>query len=69
MAKAVQSRNSTQCHTHHQKMMEKYQSIEGIIAEFAYLLKYHKKSARKMTPPPIEPIAEPEENLIMVPLE
>lgn len=35
MAKAVQSRNATQCHTHHQKMMEKCQSIEGIIAEFS----------------------------------
>lgn len=43
MSRFVQSRNSTQCHTHHQKMMEKYTSIPGIIAEYSYLLRAPKK--------------------------
>ena len=32
MSRFVQSRNSTQCHTHHQKMIENYTSVPGIIA-------------------------------------
>lgn len=31
ISKAVHTRNSTQCHTHHQKMMVKYTTIESII--------------------------------------
>lgn len=31
IGKAVKTRTPTQCHTHHQKMMAKYGSIEAII--------------------------------------
>lgn len=48
-------------------MMEKYQSVEAIIAEFSYLLKPFKKVPKKIAAP-IETI-EPEENLLMIPLE
>jgi hypothetical protein len=43
MSKFIQTRNSTQCHTHHQKMIEKYGTIEGIIEEFSFLIKEGKK--------------------------
>jgi hypothetical protein len=43
MSRFVQSRNSTQCHTHHQKMIENYTSVPGIIAEYSYLLRTSKK--------------------------
>jgi hypothetical protein len=44
MSKKVKSRNSTQCHTHHQKMMAKYGSIEEIISHYEFLLESRKKS-------------------------
>lgn len=47
MSRAVQSRNSTQCHTHHQKMIAKYGSIEAVIAQFQYLVKGLKKPEEK----------------------
>jgi hypothetical protein len=31
MSKKVRTRNTTQCHSHHQKMLEKYGSIKNII--------------------------------------
>ena len=39
MSKFIQTRNSTQCHTHHQKMMEKFHSIEAIILELSSIFK------------------------------
>jgi hypothetical protein len=31
MSKKVKTRNAQQCHSHHQKMMKKYGSLDGII--------------------------------------
>ena len=31
MSKFIESRNSVQCHSHHQKMVKKYGSIQNII--------------------------------------
>jgi len=45
MSKFIQTRNSTQCHTHHQKMMEKFHSIEAIIKELSSVLKKPKQIA------------------------
>lgn len=33
LSKKIPTRNSTQCHSHHQKMMVKYGSVEKIIYE------------------------------------
>ena len=38
MSKAVVTRNPTQCHTHHQKMKLRYETIEEIINAYQYLL-------------------------------
>ena len=43
MSKFIQTRNSTQCHTHHQKMMEKFHSIEAIIQELSSVFKKPKQ--------------------------
>ena len=34
MSFIVKSRNGQQCHSHHQKLMKKYGSIDGILANF-----------------------------------
>jgi hypothetical protein len=40
MSKKVKTRSSQQCHSHHQKMMKKYGSIETLLIEMnAYLEK------------------------------
>jgi hypothetical protein len=40
MSKKVKTRSSQQCHSHHQKMMKKYGSIEILLIEMnAYLQK------------------------------
>ena len=41
MSNAVHTRSSQQCHTHHQKMMGKYGSIEGIIRGERALVSLH----------------------------
>ena len=45
MSKMVKSRTSTQCHTHHQKMIKKYATVENIIEEYSFLLKNQKRKA------------------------
>jgi hypothetical protein len=39
MSTAINSRNSLQCRSHHQKMLKKYGSISGILEEFKALIK------------------------------
>ena len=39
MAKLIKEKTSTQCRTHHQKMIKKYLTIENIIKEHTSLLK------------------------------
>ncbi len=34
MSKAIKSRTPIQCHTHHQKMIKKYESIEEILKNY-----------------------------------
>jgi hypothetical protein len=38
MSKKVRTRNPSQCHTHHQKMLEKYSDPHGIIEQHWDLL-------------------------------
>ena len=40
MSKRVKSRNPTQCHTHHQKMLEKFKDISAIVENHRYLLDF-----------------------------
>lgn len=35
MSKCIRSKNSTQCRSHHQKMLLSYKSIKGIIENFS----------------------------------
>lgn len=48
MSKWIKTRSSIQCHTHHQKMIKKYDSIDTIVKEHAFLLIKPKKE-RKIT--------------------
>lgn len=43
MSKKVKTRNSTQCHTHHQKMIGKHKTIEGIIEHYESLFEANKR--------------------------
>ena len=48
MSKAVVTRSPTQCHTHHQKMKFRYETIEGIINAYQYLLIKRNKKVKKL---------------------
>ena len=37
LSKKIPTRNSTQCHSHHQKMILKYGSVERIISELNHV--------------------------------
>lgn len=39
MSKRIKGKTSTQCRTHHQKMLKKHLTIENIIKEYAFLLR------------------------------
>ncbi len=43
MSQKVKTRSPTQCRTHHQKMLEKYDNVEGIIENHLYLFNDYEK--------------------------
>ncbi len=49
MSQKVKTRNPSQCHTHHQKMIRKYDNIEGIIENHLHLFNDYEKLEIKNT--------------------
>jgi hypothetical protein len=38
MSKVIKTRNPVQCHTHHQKMLGRFGSIESIVSNYTHLI-------------------------------
>ena len=44
MSSQVKMRDHHQCKAHHQKMLSKYSTLNGIIKEFSYLMHHDEES-------------------------
>ena len=46
MAEEIKTRNAAQCHTHHQKMVMKYGSIDNVLIELSHLTRPKQRSIK-----------------------